>query len=107
VAVSEPIIDIVSRALSMLVSTEDGGELTLELPRYLIDAHQQDSDTQFQVTIDGNPVEYGELIISAEDDSESRQLTVFVPAGSTRLDIIGTEDITKFGALTVIVVKCK
>jgi hypothetical protein len=78
----------------MVVSTEDGGELTLELPRYMIDSgEQQNSDTRFQTTIDENPVEYeeGELITSAQDGSESRQITVFVPAGSTRLDIIGTE----------------
>jgi len=77
----------------MVVSTEDSGELTLELPRYMIDSGQQNSDTQLQVTIDGNPAEYeeGELITSAEDGSQSRQIRVFVPAGSTRLDVLGTQ----------------
>lgn len=93
VVVSEPIMDIAMRTLSMAVSTEDGGELTLVLPRYMIDSRQENSDTQFQVTIDGNSAEYeeGELIISAEDGSESRQITVFIPAGSTRLDVLGTQ----------------
>lgn len=93
VVVSEPIMDIATSTLSMVVNTEDGGELTLELPRYIIDSGQQNSDTQFQVTINGNPAEYeeGELITSAEDGSQSRQITLFVPAGSTRLDVLGTQ----------------
>lgn len=93
VVVSEPVLDITTKTLSMQVNTEDGGELTLDLPRYLIDSGQQNTDTQFQVTIDGNPAQYeeGELITSAEDGSQSRQITVFVPAGSTRLDVVGTQ----------------
>ena len=93
VMVSEPVLNITTRTLSMQVNTEDGGELTLELPRYLIDSGQQNNDTQFQVTIDGNPAQYeeGELITSAEDGTQFRQITVFVPAGSTRLDVVGTQ----------------
>jgi YVTN family beta-propeller protein len=93
VVVSEPVMDIPTRTLSMGVSTEDGGELTLELPRYMIDSGQQNASIPFQVTVDGNPVEYqeGELITSSEDGSQSRQITVFIPAGSTRLDVIGTQ----------------
>ena len=97
VVVSEPVLDVASLTMSMAVSTEDGGDLTLELPRYIIDSIQGNTDTQFQVTIDGNPVQYeeGEQVISAEDGSQSRQITVFVPAGSIRLDILGSEVLSK------------
>ena len=99
VMISEPIMDIARKMLTMGVSTVDGGQMTLELPRYMIDSVQGNSDTQFQVTIDGNPVQYeeGELITSAEDGSQYIQITVFVPAGSTRLDIVGTEVLPSLG----------
>ena len=99
VMISEPIMDIARKMLTMGVSTADGGQMTLELPRYMIDSVQGNSDTQFQITIDGNPVQYeeGELFTSAEDGSQSRQITVFVPAGSTRLDIVGTEVLPSLG----------
>lgn len=93
VVVSQPIMDTSNKTLSMAISTEDGGDLTLVLPRYMIDSRQENTDTKFQVMIDGNPAEYqeGELITSSEDGSQSRQITAFIPAGSTRLDVIGTQ----------------
>lgn len=93
VAVSQPIMNIPSKTLSMVISTEDGGDLTLVLPRYMVDSRQENSDTKFQIMIDGSPADYqeGELITSSEDGSQSRQITAFIPAGSTRLDIIGTQ----------------
>ena len=63
------------------------------LPRYMIDSRQENTDTKFQVMIDGTPADYqeGELITSSEDGSQSRQITAFIPAGSTMLDVIGTQ----------------
>jgi YVTN family beta-propeller protein len=91
VVVSEPLIDVANKTLYMVVSTEAGGDLTLVLPRHMIDSRQGNSDTRFQVMIDGNPAEYEEEpVISSEDGSESRQMTISIPADSTRLDVVGT-----------------
>lgn len=97
VTVSEPSMNIADKTLSMAVATIDGGDLTLEIPRQMLDSQQAANDTRFQVMLDGKPVEYEEgAPITAEDGTQFREITVFVPKGAAKLEVIGTQVVPEF-----------
>ncbi|HET7283270.1 MAG TPA: hypothetical protein VFI70_01165 [Nitrososphaeraceae archaeon] len=59
VQVSEPFADIKTKSISMNVSSPDGGDLTLRIPRDMLDARDNNGrDITFKVSIDGNPTQY-------------------------------------------------
>lgn len=82
---------------SILISvsaTDQDGELTITLPRQLIDSKSGNSDDQFIILIDGNEVKYQETKTATE-----RTLNIQVPGKAEQIEIIGTE----VGSGTVIV----
>ncbi len=91
---SEPYVNIANKTLTMPIKTQDGGNLTLELPRQLIDAKQGNIDSQFRITIDGKTSSYQEgQPITAPDGTQSRVISLFVPKGSANLEVAGTQSI--------------
>lgn len=96
---SEPYVSVGNKTLTMLVNTQDGGNLTLTLPRQMIDSLQgNNTDAQFQVMIDGKATKYqeGQPIVAQEDGSQSREITVFIPKGSAKLEVVGTQVVPEF-----------
>jgi hypothetical protein len=89
---SDAVLDIVGKKLTVNVNTTDGGDITIQIPRTMLDAKSGEADTQFQVLVDGRPAEYEETS-SAE---EFREISVFVPQGSNSIDVIGTEAVSGF-----------
>lgn len=113
VQVLEPFIDISKKSIVMNVSSPDGGDLTINIPRAVLDAKQQTErgegqqgqqeqqntsvtsnttadDASFRVLVDGNPVNYSE---GEETDAEFREITFFIPRGSKYVEIIGTSSL--------------
>jgi YVTN family beta-propeller protein len=93
-AASNAILEIVNKRLKIDVDTRDGGDISIQIPRIMLDAKSGDGivDSQFQVFIDGRQVEYDETL-SSED---LREITVFVPQGSQKLEVIGTIVVPEF-----------
>jgi hypothetical protein len=63
----------------------DGGDLTLNIPRYILDSKKNGTDTSFTLLIDERPTEF--------QDTTSvgyRELTMFIPMDSKIIKIIGT-----------------
>lgn len=83
--VSEPYIDSQNKTLVMNVRSLDGGDLNLNIPRYILDSKKNGTDTTFTVLIDGRPVEFQET-----SSVGYRELTMFIPKDSTVIKIIGT-----------------
>lgn len=93
---SNAILDINGKKLTIDVDTLDGGDLAIQIPRAMLDAKSGDGvDSQFQLLIDGTQVEYDEALSS----DYTREITVFVPQGSQKLEVIGTTAIPEFGLL--------
>ena len=80
-----------------LTSTADGN-LTMTLPRSLIDAKDGANDDQFFVLVDGADTDFAESKTSAD-----RTITVAIPQDTSQVEVIGTQVVPEFGALASIV----
>lgn len=98
VQVSNLSLEIGGKTLTMDVSSPDGGDVTMKIPRGMIDSQQNGSDTPFQVMIDGKSGKMDQ--VSA--DSNSREISVFVPKDAKSMTVVGTTAIPEFGALPII-----
>ncbi|MSV26996.1 MAG: PEFG-CTERM sorting domain-containing protein, partial [Nitrosarchaeum sp.] len=75
------------------------GSISLEIPREIIDAKNQDDDEKFIVIIDGIQVPYQETI----SDSNSRLITINFETGDSYIEVIGTSVIPEFGSIAVMI----
>jgi DNA-binding beta-propeller fold protein YncE len=98
VMASNVMVDINKKSLTVDVATGDGGDLTLQIPRSILDAKDADRDTTFQVLIDGKAMDYEDT-----SNSELREITVFIPQGAKLLEIMGTKVIPEFGPVAATV----
>ena len=84
------------------ISATDDGELTITLPRKLIDAKFEGcggDDDEFIVLIDGEEETYDETDTTSSD----RELVIPIPGGAEEVEIIGTCIIPEFGILAPLV----
>jgi len=80
-------------------TTDQDGELTITLPRALIDARIDGDDDAFIVLVDGDEAEAEET----DTTSTERTLKIPVPAGAEEIEIIGTMVVPEFGILAALV----
>ena len=88
-------------SLTVNIAPTDDGELSLTLPRDVIDAKMsgcEGNDDQFIVILDREETEFGEAV-----SSDSRTLTIAFFADSEEIEIIGTCAVPEFGAVAVVV----
>jgi hypothetical protein len=100
VEISEPFVDIKTKSLTMKVSSHDGGNSTLRIPRNLLDAKDTNAnDIALKVSIDGKSVSYQEEKIKSPNTAINgaggyREMTFFVPKDSKALEVVGTKTIS-------------
>ena len=87
-----------ANSLIITIETTSDGELTITLPRALIDAQLGDADDEFFVLVDGEEVEFGEVKTATD-----RTLTIAFPDGAETIEIIGTFVVPEFGAIAALV----
>jgi len=87
-------------ALSITVELidADGGEITLTLPRDIIDSTTDGVDDVFFVLVDGYEAQYTE--VATETD---RTITIPFSAESSSIEIIGTFVIPEFGTIAMMI----
>ena len=87
-------------AVSLLVHIEstDDGSITLTIPRSVLDATINNGDDQFFVLVDGEEVDFEEIITSTD-----RTLTINFLAGAEEIEIIGTFVIPEFGTIAAMI----
>lgn len=88
-------------SLTVNIAPTDDGELSLTLPREVIDAKMsgcEGNDDQFIVILDRTEAEFREAV-----SSDSRTLTIEFFADSEEIEIIGTCAVPEFGAVAVVV----
>ena len=88
-------------SLTVSIAPTDDGELSLTLPRDVIDAKMsgcEGDDDQFFVLVDRQEREFREAV-----GSDSRTLTIGFFADSEEIEIIGTCAVPEFGAVAVVV----
>jgi predicted secreted protein with PEFG-CTERM motif len=94
---------IPDKSLIIQIETTSDGELTITLPRGLIDARlgpdgRSGEDTNFFVLVDGAEVDFDETTTSSD-----RTLTIPFEDGATEIEIIGTFVIPEFGTMAAII----
>jgi len=91
--------DVDANSLIIEISTTSDGELTIILPRALIDAVLENGDDdEFFVLVDAEEVDFDETTTSSD-----RTLTIAFLAGSEEIEIIGTFVIPEFGAIAALI----
>ncbi len=90
--------DVDANSLIIEISTTRDGELTIILPRALIDAKLTGDDDEFFVLVDAEEVDFDETTTSSD-----RTLTIAFFDGSEEIEIIGTFVIPEFGAIAALI----
>jgi len=90
--------DVDANSLIIGISTTGDGELTITLPRGLIDAQIGSEDDDFFVLVDGEEVDFEEIATSTD-----RTLTIQFPAGAEEIEIIGTMVVPEFGTIAALI----
>jgi predicted secreted protein with PEFG-CTERM motif len=98
--VKDMLVDEEGLALIVVIEATDDGSISLEIPRYALDAKKQDeTDDTFIIIIDGMEAPYQETIT----DSDSRVITINFKQGDSDIEIIGTTIIPEFGTITMMI----
>lgn len=93
-------ISISPQDTSLIVSLTSiaDGNLTMTLPRSLIDAKDGANDDQFFVLVDGADTDFAESKTNTD-----RTITVAIPQNTSQVEVIGTQVVPEFGPLASIV----
>ena len=93
------------KKLVVSIDGEEGGKLTLTLPREVIDAVQAGSDIKYIVsTLDTETGEESQIdITEGVANAEERTIVIDYDAGTDLIEIQGTSIVPEFGALSAIV----
>ena len=81
-----------------LDANNDGGTISLDLPRSVIDAKMGGTDDQFFVLVNGEEANFDDT-----PSSSTRSLSVMFPAGTEEIEIIGTFVVPEFGTIAVMI----
>ena len=87
-----------AHSLVIAIKTTSDGQLTITLPRALIDAKTNGEDDDFFVLIDGEEVEFDETTTSTD-----RTLTINFPDGAEEIEIIGSFVVPEFGTIAALI----
>lgn len=88
-----------ANSLIIAISTTSDGELTITLPRALIDAiGPNGEEDSFFVLIDGEEVDFTET-----KTANDRTLTIAFPDGAEEIEIIGSFVVPEFGTIAVLI----
>lgn len=87
-------------SIVLIINTDNNdGELTITLPRELIDAQFDDVDDDFIVLVNGEDLGYEEI----GTDINSRTLKIPIPTGTEEVEIIGTQVVPEFGIIAALI----
>ena len=96
--VTSMIADGNSNSIIIELDTTDAGEITITLPREVIDATTENEDDVFFVLVDNE-----ESLFEETKNSTDRTLTIGFPAGTEKIEIVGTFAIPEFGTIAAMI----
>jgi predicted secreted protein with PEFG-CTERM motif len=86
-------------SITLMVSADSDGLVTLKIPRDVLDSTSNDGDSDFIVLVDGEEADFEEI----DSDDATRTVEIVVPEGSTHIEIIGTWAVPEFGTMAAII----
>jgi YVTN family beta-propeller protein len=90
---SAAILDSENKTLSMQVTSSDGGELQIKIPRTILDTIIE-GERNMTVLVDGKKTEFKEIPSSPSDQQLqqkdiTKEISVFIPKGDKKVEITG------------------
>jgi predicted secreted protein with PEFG-CTERM motif len=90
--------------LVVTVDSDGSGQLTLTLPREVIDAVEEGEDIAYIVTIEDESGNITTIEVEeSENTDDARTLVIDYPSGTGRIEIAGTQVVPEFGAIAGII----
>ena len=96
--VNDMSLDTNATSLVISLQTTNDGNLTITLPRTVIDAKAGANDDQFFVLVDGADTNFQESKTSTD-----RTLSIPIVVGTEKIEIIGTQVVPEFGPLSYLI----
>ncbi len=97
--VSGVTLNTASKTLAVQMQADSDGQITLNIPRSVLDAKSGTTDSVFVVMIDGEQVQQ----LTESSTNDTRNITIPFQAGSEKIEIIGTQIIPEFGPIAALV----
>ena len=101
-AVSKNSINSRTSSLTLMITADSDGSVSLKLPRNAIDARQhgmEGDDADFIVLVDGEEADFEET----DTTSDVRTLDITFPEGATQIEVIGTWAVPEFGTTAAVI----
>jgi predicted secreted protein with PEFG-CTERM motif len=97
--VSGATLDTASKALVVNIQADNDGQITLNIPRLVLDAKSGTNDSVFAVLIDGEQVQQ----FTESPSTDTRTVTIPFQMASEKIEIIGTQIVPEFGPIAALV----
>jgi predicted secreted protein with PEFG-CTERM motif len=91
-------MDTQSKTMKISIQSTSNGNITIDLPRILIDAKENGSDTHYVVLANNHGVGFKELVTA-----DYRELTIPFLSGTNTIEIKGTQVVPEFGSLVSLI----
>ena len=92
-------IDMKSKSLIVQIDSESDGDITLNIPRSVLDSKSGNQDSRFFVLVNSEEQD----IYSEEKTDDTRSVTIQFESGVDEIEIIGTYVVPEFGAIAAFV----
>jgi predicted secreted protein with PEFG-CTERM motif len=92
-------LNTASKTLAVKIQADNDGQITLSIPRSVLDAKSGTNDSVFAVLIDGNEVQD----FTDSSTTDTRNIIIPFEAGSEKIEIIGTQIVPEFGPIAALV----
>jgi hypothetical protein len=103
--IEEMVVNYDKKRLVISIDSEQDGELTIVLPRDLIDAADNGTDREYVVTTRDNAV--GDDVVvdfeESQNDDETRTLVIQYEGGTDIIEIAGTTIVPEFGLVSALI----
>jgi predicted secreted protein with PEFG-CTERM motif len=97
--ISGATLNAASKTLVVNIQANDDGQITLNIPRSVLDAKSGTSDSAFAVLIDGEQVQQ----FTETPSTDTRTITIPFQMASEKIEIIGTQIVPEFGPIAALV----
>jgi predicted secreted protein with PEFG-CTERM motif len=92
-------LDMETKSLIVNIDADSDGDITLDIPRSVLDAKSGARDDRFFVLVNGEEQD----IYSEEKTDEMRSVTIQFESGVEEIEIIGTQVVPEFGAVAALI----
>jgi len=92
-------LSVASKTLTVNIQATDDGQITLNIPRSVLDSKNGNNDQSFVVLVDGEEKDTA----TETSTSDTRTVTVPFTVGAGQIEIVGTQIVPEFGPIAALV----